>query len=51
MTVKKPVAITTFANCTALHPAYAHGVGRAGAQDKVRGSTAPVTDFYLNTTL
>jgi hypothetical protein len=40
-----------FANCTAMHHTYKHGVGRSGARDHVRGSTKPVTDFYVSTTI
>jgi Excalibur calcium-binding domain len=38
-------------NCTQVHTRYAHGVGRAGAKDRVRGSTAPVTTFKRSTHL
>src|SRR3954453_2787690 len=38
-----------YANCTALHRDYPHGVGRSGARDHVRGSTRPVTNFRRNT--
>lgn len=41
-------AVKRFANCTALHKVYRHGVGRPGARDKVRGSTRPVTTFTRN---
>ena len=40
-----------FRNCTALHRVYPHGVGRAGAHDRVRGRTAPVTTFKRSTRL
>jgi hypothetical protein len=39
----------SYANCTALHTGFPHGVGRSGAHDHVRGSTAPVTNFTRNT--
>jgi hypothetical protein len=38
-----------FANCTALHGTYPHGVGRRGAHDHTRSGTNPVTDFTRNT--
>jgi len=38
-------------NCTQVHTKYAHGVGRAGARDRVRGSTPPVTTFKRSTRL
>jgi hypothetical protein len=34
-----------FANCTAMHAQYPHGVGRSGAVDHVR-SGKPVLNFY-----
>lgn len=40
---------TSYRNCTALHQHYPHGVGRQGAHDRVRGHTAPVTNFTRNT--
>jgi len=55
-----PVAVPTadaarpaksYANCSALHRDYPHGVGRSGARDHVRGSTRPVTNFKVNTRL
>jgi hypothetical protein len=44
-------AAKSYANCTALHRDFPHGVGRSGAHDRVRGSTAPVTNFTRNTRL
>ncbi len=51
-----PLAATTpadaarsYQNCDALHGDYPHGVARAGARDRVRGSTRPVTNFKVNT--
>jgi hypothetical protein len=38
-------------NCTHVHTKYRHGVGRANARDRVRGSTAPVTTFKRSTTV
>jgi hypothetical protein len=38
-------------NCTQVHTRYAHGVGRATARDRVRGTTAPVTTFKRSTPL
>ncbi len=46
-----PPTATSFANCTAMHAVYPHGVGLPGAVDHVRGSTAPVTDFVRSTAL
>ncbi|PFG16676.1 excalibur calcium-binding domain-containing protein [Propionicimonas paludicola] len=40
-----------FANCTALHKVYPHGVGKSNARDKVRGKTKPVTTFKRSTSL
>ena len=39
----------SYANCTALHMAYPHGVTRTGAKDKVKGKTRPATKFTVNT--
>jgi len=46
MALPKP---TVYANCTALHRVYPHGVGKSGAHDKTTGK--PVTTFtrYLKT--
>ena len=38
-------------NCTQVHTKYAHGVGRIGARDRVRGTTPPVTTFKRSTRL
>jgi hypothetical protein len=38
-----------YKNCTALHKHYKHGVGRKGAQDKVKGNSRPVTTFKRST--
>lgn len=40
-----------FANCTAMHRVYPHGVGKVHARDKVRGSTKPVTNFHRSNAL
>ena len=40
-----------FARCADLNRYYPHGVGRSGARDRVRGSTRPVTNFTVSTTL
>ena len=40
-----------YANCTALHRTYPHGVARTGATDRVRGKTKPVTTFAVNDTV
>lgn len=37
-----------YANCTALHQYYPHGIGRAGAVDRVR-SGSPVTTWKRDT--
>jgi hypothetical protein len=39
----------SYTNCTALHQAYAHAVGRQGAHDKTSGS--PVTNFKVSNSL
>jgi hypothetical protein len=46
-----PAAVPHFANCTAMHKAYRHGVGRVGARDKVAGHSKPVTNFVRNTAI
>lgn len=46
-----PPTETVFANCTAMHQVYPHGVGRAGAVDQVSGTSKPVTDFHVDTAL
>jgi hypothetical protein len=38
-------------SCTHVHTKYPRGVGKAGARDRVRGSTAPVTTFTRSTRL
>ncbi|MEO7261724.1 MAG: excalibur calcium-binding domain-containing protein [Jatrophihabitantaceae bacterium] len=38
-----------YANCDSLNRTFPHGVGRSGAVDQVRGSTQPVTSFYVST--
>jgi hypothetical protein len=44
------VVIKTFANCTAMHKVYPHGVGKVGAKDHVT-SGKPVKNFFVNTKL
>jgi hypothetical protein len=44
-------AVRVFANCAALNRVYPHGVGRKGARDHVSGTSRPVTNFTVNTTL
>ncbi len=39
-----------FANCTAMHGKYPHGVGQVGAVDHVTSGT-PVTNFYRSNTI
>ncbi|AEV82923.1 hypothetical protein ACWT_1904 [Actinoplanes sp. SE50] len=41
----------TFKNCTELNKKYKHGVGKRGAEDRVSGSTKPVTTFSVNNDL
>ncbi len=49
--VSTSVKIVHYANCTAMHKHYKHGVGKVGAHDKVRGKTKPVTNFHRSTAL
>ena len=49
MTDASAVPIRTFANCTAMHRVYAHGVGRRYAHDHTSGT--PVTNFFRNNAL
>ncbi|HTZ43814.1 MAG TPA: excalibur calcium-binding domain-containing protein [Jatrophihabitans sp.] len=51
ITVCGPSRPAVFANCASLNRVFPHGIGRAGAHDVVRGSTAPVTDFYVSSYL
>ena len=44
-------AAQAFANCTAMHLVYPHGVGVPGAVDRVSGSTKPVTTFTRSAAL
>jgi Excalibur calcium-binding domain len=44
------VPLTVYANCTAMHTTYKHGVGRTGARDHVTSGT-PVTTFFVSTAL
>ena len=43
------VVVRHFANCTAMHRVYPHGVGRRGAHDHTSGT--PVTNFFRNNAL
>jgi hypothetical protein len=45
------LAAKTYANCTALNKVYHHGVGRSGARDHVKGSSKPVTNFKVSTSV
>ncbi|KYH45009.1 excalibur calcium-binding domain-containing protein [Branchiibius sp. NY16-3462-2] len=45
----KPKPPPVYKNCTALNKAYAHGVAKAGAKDKVSGKAKPVKNFTVNT--
>jgi hypothetical protein len=49
--VSADAAGRVFANCTAMHQVYKHGVARSGAHDKVRGSSRPVTAFTVSTSI
>jgi hypothetical protein len=41
-----------FANCTAMHKVYKHGVGRKGAKDHVKSKKdKPVTNFHVSTSI
>ena len=40
-----------FSNCTKMHKSYAHGVGKSGARDHVKGKSKPVTNFYRSTSV
>ncbi|MFI6130475.1 excalibur calcium-binding domain-containing protein [Micromonospora sp. NPDC051141] len=44
-------AAVKYKNCTELNKTYKHGVGKKGAKDKVRGTTKPVTNFTVATTV
>jgi len=46
-----PTAATpiVYKNCTNFNKKYPHGVGKAGARDKVKGSGKPVTTFLRST--
>jgi hypothetical protein len=50
-TTAHAVKIVKFANCTAMHKKYPHGVGRKSAHDHVSGHTKPVTNFFRNNAL
>jgi hypothetical protein len=39
----------SYANCTAMHVKYRHGIGKVGAHDHTSG--VPVTNFYRNNRL
>ena len=34
-----------------MNKVYPHGVGRKGARDHVSGTSRPVTNFYVSTTI
>jgi Excalibur calcium-binding domain len=44
------VPLTVYANCTALHTTYQHGVAGTGARDHVTSGT-PVTSFFVSSAL
>jgi hypothetical protein len=48
-TAANAVVIRHFANCTAMHKRYPHGVGRRYAHDHTSGT--PVTNFFRNNAL
>ncbi|GAA1239125.1 excalibur calcium-binding domain-containing protein [Janibacter melonis] len=41
--------VKVYKNCTELNKTYKHGVGKAGARDKTKSGTKPVTNFRVNT--
>lgn len=45
------LAAKHYDNCTKLQKVYPHGVGKPGANDRVRGTTKPVTNFKKSTAL
>lgn len=47
-TVCGPTRPPVYASCDSLNQTFPHGVGRYGAVDHVRGSTQPVTTFYVS---
>jgi len=49
--ISADAASSTYKNCTALQKKYPHGVGKSGAEDKVSGSSKPVTTFTKSTTI
>ena len=50
LTAPAAQAAVSFANCTAVHQTHPHGIGRAGATDRV-SSGRPVTTFTQDTAL
>ncbi len=46
-----PPPVVKYSSCAQLNAVYRHGVGRPGAVDQVRGSTAPVTTFLRDAAL
>jgi Excalibur calcium-binding domain len=44
-------SVPHFANCTAMHKTYKHGVGKSGAHDHVSGKSKPVTNFKVSTSI
>jgi hypothetical protein len=51
VTTTTPPPVVKFTSCAQLNAVYHHGVGKPGAVDKVRGSTAPVTTFLRDAAL
>jgi len=47
-TVCGPTNPPVYSSCDSLNRTFPHGVGRSGAVDQVRGSTQPVTTFYVS---
>jgi hypothetical protein len=47
--VVAPAEARSYPRCSSLQQDYPHGVGKSGARDRVRGSTAPVTNFKRST--
>jgi Excalibur calcium-binding domain len=44
-------SLPRFDNCRDLNKRYPHGVGRAGALDRVAGRTGPVSSFWVDDAL
>jgi hypothetical protein len=51
LTAAQAAVAKSYKNCTSLNRVYPHGVGTSGARDRVGGSTKPVTNFKVSTTI